>query len=64
MDTDTRFKISQSLRGKKKTAAHKKAISYAMRGMRKSKEHKKALSESLKEYFNNKRLRCNQYEKK
>lgn len=48
MDSITRQKISNSLKGKKKSSTHRKKISFSMKGKSLSEAHKKKISESLK----------------
>lgn len=55
MDAITKKKISVALRGRKKSASHRRAIAEAMRGLKKSPSHKKRLSIALRTYHNNNR---------
>ena len=48
MDELTKKKISYSMRGKKKSATHRKNISLAMRKLKMTEEHKRAIAESMK----------------
>lgn len=52
MDNITRKKISQSMKGRRKSATHKKHISQAMKDKQLTKEHKKHISEGMKSYYN------------
>ena len=48
MNEFTKRKISMSMRGKKKSATHKKHISQSMKKLKMSKEHKEAIAEAMK----------------
>ena len=48
MDELTKKKISMSMRGKKKSATHRKTISLSMRKLKMTKEHKEAIAEAMK----------------
>ena len=48
MKEETKRKISYKLRGRKKSATHRKNISLAMRRVKRSEEHNKAISEAMK----------------
>ena len=48
MNEQTKRKISNTLRGRKKSATTKKLISQALKNQPKTKQHKQAISEAMK----------------
>lgn len=50
MDELTKKKISNTLKGKKKSANHKKHISESLTGRKLRQEHKNKIKESVKKY--------------
>ena len=54
MNEQTKRKISNTLRGRKKSATTKKLISQALKNQPKTKQHKKAISEAMIAYWLNK----------
>lgn len=50
MNELTKKKISNTLKGKKKSATHRKNISKALTGRKLKKEHKEKIKESMKKY--------------
>ena len=52
MDSITRRKISQSMKGRNKSAPHKKRIKQSMLGKKLSKQHKDNISKGMKLYYN------------
>jgi len=58
MDELTKKKISISMRGKKKSATHRKHISEAMKRLKMTNNHKKAISKAMKiSWINRKRMK-------
>ncbi len=49
MNDQTKFKISLSMKGKKKMARHKLNISQALRGRKLTDEHKANIKEAMRE---------------
>ena len=56
MDEITKHKISLKLRGRRKSATHRKHISQALKGVPKTKEHKEHIGESMKGKWNKNKL--------
>lgn len=54
MDSITKRKISQSLKGRKKSATHKKRIKQSMLGKKLTKEHKDNISKGMKQHYDSK----------
>ena len=54
MDEAIKRKISNSLRGRKKSATTKRLISQALKNQPKTNQHKEAISEAMKAYWLNK----------
>ena len=50
MNELTKKKISNTLKGKKKSATHRKNISQALTGRTLNKEHREKIKESMKKY--------------
>lgn len=48
MNDQTKFKISYTLRSRKKSATHIHRIAESLRGKKKTDKHRKAISESMK----------------
>ena len=48
MKEETKRKISQRLKGRKKGATHRKRIAQAMRRLKRTEEHNRAISEAMK----------------
>ena len=48
MKEETKRKISQRLKGRKKGATHRKRISLAMKKLKRTEEHNRAISEAMK----------------
>lgn len=63
MKEETKKKISARLRGRKKSATHRKHISQGLQCLRKTKEHREHLSVSLKEYHKNNKTKIERDEK-
>lgn len=55
MNNKTKFKISISMRGRKKGARHKLNISQALRGRKLSDEHKDKIREAMKDLWKNRK---------
>ena len=54
MDEQIRRKISQKMRGRKKSTTTRKLISQALRGRAKTGQHRAAISEAMVKYWKNK----------
>ena len=55
MNNQTKFKISISMRGRKKGARHRLNISQALKGRKLSDEHKDKIREAVKEQWKRRR---------
>ena len=51
MNTQTKLKISYSLRGRKKSATHAYRIAESLRGKKKTDEHKKAIAAAMRKIW-------------
>jgi len=55
MNTQTKLKISYSLRGRKKSATHAHRIAESLRGQKKTDAHKKAISDAMRKLWRERR---------
>ena len=55
MNNQTKFKISITMRGRKKGARHRLNISEALRGRKLSDEHKDKISQAMKDLWKNRK---------
>ncbi len=55
MNTQTKLKISYSLRGRKKSATHAHRIAESLRGQKKTDAHKKAIADAMRKLWRERR---------